>query len=382
MATMPSFGSFALEYAADLHASADTRNVYFNSHFTSFEFNRPADWYNAVPPSGDSARSYKRPSEFENIPTFPASCKNVYPRLDCEVEYPLSAAESAYHPFVTPYRKTVAVDTPSKRVSPGHYTPAKPVNPQLFHAAPSKPRFTAATPDNETSYENSNSRPFPRFYRGGSGARRTLHLPATPSRFTNPQPLSLPNTIHNFATRELHTSSPPSDVLPPVVTDKDGVAIETDLHKIQQREKQIGYGKSTKGYANYIASVPMPLRDPNNEDHPATPRAWHLLSKRSWDGQLKTWRRLLHRWDTIDATSPDGSEQHDTYEDTDSESVDSTQQTRSLPSPQRFGVPTTTILPPGNCAFPLCLQKPTRIRSWASECSDTSDYMDLSEVTL
>eukprot|EP01003_Olkasia_polycarbonata_P003199 NODE_1792_length_490_cov_139.757370_g1714_i0.p3 GENE.NODE_1792_length_490_cov_139.757370_g1714_i0~~NODE_1792_length_490_cov_139.757370_g1714_i0.p3 ORF type:complete len:148 (-),score=45.46 NODE_1792_length_490_cov_139.757370_g1714_i0:47-466(-) len=34
-----------------------------------------------------------------------------------------------------------------------------------------------------------------------------------------------------------------------------------------------------------------------NEEHPATPKANQKCSKRSWDGQLKKWRRALHKWD-------------------------------------------------------------------------------------
>jgi len=60
------------------------------------------------------------------------------------------------------------------------------------------------------------------------------------------------------------------------------------------REKQIALGKRTVGYLNYIAQVPVAQRLPS---HPRTPDAGKACSKRSMDGQLRQWRRLLHEWD-------------------------------------------------------------------------------------
>lgn len=33
---------------------------------------------------------------------------------------------------------------------------------------------------------------------------------------------------------------------------------------------------------------------------PATPRKNQKCSKRSWDGQVRKWRRELHKWDPVD----------------------------------------------------------------------------------
>eukprot|EP00959_Pyramimonas_sp_CCMP1952_P102344 2141001-Pyramimonas_sp.AAC.1 len=35
----------------------------------------------------------------------------------------------------------------------------------------------------------------------------------------------------------------------------------------------------------------------NNPKHPVTPDVRQICSKRSWDGQVKKWRRALHEWD-------------------------------------------------------------------------------------
>jgi hypothetical protein len=38
-------------------------------------------------------------------------------------------------------------------------------------------------------------------------------------------------------------------------------------------------------------------KDHRKPDHPRTPKKTQGCSKRSWDGQLKKWRRDLHLWD-------------------------------------------------------------------------------------
>jgi histone RNA hairpin-binding protein len=63
---------------------------------------------------------------------------------------------------------------------------------------------------------------------------------------------------------------------------------------MKQRQKQIDIGKRTIGYSNYVKEVP---RERRGREHPNTPRITKLCSKRSWDGQVKKWRRQLHLWD-------------------------------------------------------------------------------------
>eukprot|EP00667_Euglena_gracilis_P015746 EG_transcript_16395 len=110
------------------------------------------------------------------------------------------------------------------------------------------------------------------------------------------QPAPQPPYAHNY----YDAPAPYAPLAAPGVPESpDGIegGVESDVHKIEQRLKQIGYGKSTKGYKNYLRLVPMEKREPDHEEHPSTPRADQKCSKRSWDMQLKNWRRLLHRWD-------------------------------------------------------------------------------------
>jgi len=67
-----------------------------------------------------------------------------------------------------------------------------------------------------------------------------------------------------------------------------------DEQRLAQRQKQIDYGYRTVGYLRYRLLVAKDQRKP---DHPRTPKKTQGCSKRSWDGQLKKWRRDLHLWD-------------------------------------------------------------------------------------
>eukprot|EP00180_Rhodochaete_pulchella_P003882 Plantae.Rhodophyta-Rhodochaete_pulchella.ctg70992.p1 GENE.Plantae.Rhodophyta-Rhodochaete_pulchella.ctg70992~~Plantae.Rhodophyta-Rhodochaete_pulchella.ctg70992.p1 ORF type:complete len:172 (-),score=32.31 Plantae.Rhodophyta-Rhodochaete_pulchella.ctg70992:589-1029(-) len=70
--------------------------------------------------------------------------------------------------------------------------------------------------------------------------------------------------------------------------------VEDDTHRLAQRQKQIDYGKNTIGYDEYIRMVP---RDGRTRDHPLTPVKEQKCSKRSWDGQVRKWRNMLHAYD-------------------------------------------------------------------------------------
>lgn len=86
-------------------------------------------------------------------------------------------------------------------------------------------------------------------------------------------------------------------------TDKNGTHVsnqkttEEDPRRLEMRTKQLSFGYNTLGYARYLELVPKNRRSKDKNKHPRTPDRSQVCSKRSFDGQVKKWRRLLHAWD-------------------------------------------------------------------------------------
>lgn len=91
--------------------------------------------------------------------------------------------------------------------------------------------------------------------------------------------------------------------------------------RTKQRQKQIALGKSTDGYKRFIAAVP---RQKRTKEHPRTPTVQKECSKRSWDGLVRQWRRLLHDFDAKNAAEKSGDKSGEQSADSNSSSSETT----------------------------------------------------------
>lgn len=67
--------------------------------------------------------------------------------------------------------------------------------------------------------------------------------------------------------------------------------VETDEHRIAQRQKQIDYGKNTLAYDKFSSVWP---REKRLRGHPMTPVAKQKCSKRSFAGQVTSWKKRFY----------------------------------------------------------------------------------------
>uniref|UniRef100_A0A9J2P0Y9 Histone RNA hairpin-binding protein RNA-binding domain-containing protein n=1 Tax=Ascaris lumbricoides TaxID=6252 RepID=A0A9J2P0Y9_ASCLU len=67
----------------------------------------------------------------------------------------------------------------------------------------------------------------------------------------------------------------------------------TDQVTIDRRTKEIAKAKEKPVYARYLAEVP---KEERKSDHPKTPNKYINYSRRSWDSQMRIWKRSLYVW--------------------------------------------------------------------------------------
>lgn len=108
------------------------------------------------------------------------------------------------------------------------------------------------------------------------------------------------NNLNSRLSEALNANTIPFSPARAVAQGINLVERETCPKKLASRQKQIDYGKNTTGYALYTAQIPKNQR--KRGDHPWTPNKLQICSKRSWDGQVRKWRRALHKFDPTSET--------------------------------------------------------------------------------
>jgi hypothetical protein len=134
-----------------------------------------------------------------------------------------------------------------------------------------------------------------------SPPRSVTQEPATPASSTSTDRLYLsPKSPGTTSTPYKSPTTPGGSKYSPSKSPKSPIRpiSPLDEQRLAQRQKQIDYGYRTVGYLRYRLLVSKDHRKP---EHPRTPKKTQGCSKRSWDGQLKKWRRDLHLWDPDNA---------------------------------------------------------------------------------
>eukprot|EP01063_Lacrimia_lanifica_P034941 TRINITY_DN6561_c0_g2_i1.p2 TRINITY_DN6561_c0_g2~~TRINITY_DN6561_c0_g2_i1.p2 ORF type:complete len:475 (+),score=226.77 TRINITY_DN6561_c0_g2_i1:132-1556(+) len=89
-----------------------------------------------------------------------------------------------------------------------------------------------------------------------------------------------------------------SDIeLPPPPAAGKNKRIETDKWRLRQRQKQIRIGLQTVGYKNFLRAKEIGFQV--EVEQPRIPNVYQVCSKRAWDGQIRRWRQLLHKYDAL-----------------------------------------------------------------------------------
>ncbi|OGV26409.1 MAG: hypothetical protein A3F18_03595 [Legionellales bacterium RIFCSPHIGHO2_12_FULL_37_14] len=104
---------------------------------------------------------------------------------------------------------------------------------------------------------------------------------------------------------------------------------EEEARRIEQREKQVNFGRVTQGYKNYYANKVMDNLDKFPElSRPKTPNKYLEISKRSMDAVFRAWRVELHKWDNID--TPNGYTEKEEWQNEVAPNIEVAQQMVAL----------------------------------------------------
>ena len=201
----------------------------------------------------------------------------------------------------------------------------------LNHLRSSPSAIVSTCPMSEVSFKPGMS-----VYRPGGSSLKTFtsteHCPPTPranegkrsrlssSEFVldNKENSSSSGLVSNLNARFSEALDANTIPFSPARASSQGISLierETCPKKLASRQKQIDYGKNTTGYEIYVSQVPRNQR--KRGDHPWTPNKLQICSKRSWDGQVRKWRRALHKFD------PNGPECDETIESESTQSGES-----------------------------------------------------------
>lgn len=92
---------------------------------------------------------------------------------------------------------------------------------------------------------------------------------------------------------KLQRNAPKTDSDQVRLVNKDVIAdLESDPEILERRNRDITYGKSTENYMVYRDKIP---REDRSRSMPRTPDKYQKMSRRRWDGQIKSWKLNIHK---------------------------------------------------------------------------------------
>eukprot|EP01059_Diplonema_ambulator_P004873 TRINITY_DN14602_c0_g1_i2.p1 TRINITY_DN14602_c0_g1~~TRINITY_DN14602_c0_g1_i2.p1 ORF type:complete len:355 (+),score=77.10 TRINITY_DN14602_c0_g1_i2:143-1207(+) len=146
--------------------------------------------------------------------------------------------------------------------------------------------------------------------------------------------------------------------------------VEQNEWRLRQRQKQIRIGLQTIGYKNYIRA--KELKFEVEAEQPRIPNVYQVCSKRAWDGQVRRWRQLLHKYDDLTDVlwnEEEAKEIHKISErqQTFKEKVRRQQLQAELNVIKEISTPSTEPLPPpGQGSFEAWPTAPTEPVTWCA----------------